>query len=119
MKGAEAGGFELQGQIRRHWIIRYQPRQAEEVDGPHVVVCQTVPEGFRRQRLAVVHVAFAGVVADDAVDHDVFFALAEPAFFASEPALGLGWRRGQVQEGNEADAAGDETFEGEEPAPAR
>lgn len=65
------------------------------------------------------HVAFAGVVADDAVDHDVFFALAEPAVLAPEPALGLGRRRGQIQEGNEADQAGDETFQGEEPAPAR
>lgn len=65
------------------------------------------------------HVALAGIVADDAVDHDEFLALVEPAFSAAEPALGLRWRRRQVEEGNETDQAGEETLEGEEPAPAR
>ena len=93
---AEAGGFELQGQVRGHWVVWDQPGEAEEVDGPHVVVCEAVPERFRGQGLPVVHVAFAGVVAEDAVDHDGFLALAEPAFFAPEPAPGLGWGRRQV-----------------------
>lgn len=45
-EGAEAGGFELQGQVLRHRVVGDEPGEAEEVDGPHVVVCQAVPEGF-------------------------------------------------------------------------
>lgn len=37
-EGAEAGGLELKGQVLRHGVIRDQPGEAEEVDGPHVVV---------------------------------------------------------------------------------
>ena len=93
-EGAEAGGLELQGQVLRHWVVRNQPGKAEEVDGPHVVIRQAVPECLRRQRLTVVHVALAGIVADDTIDHDVLLALVEPAFFASKSALGLR-RRGR------------------------
>lgn len=64
------------------------------------------------------HVAFAGVVADDAVDHDFLLALVEPAFFAAEPALGLRRGGGQVDEGNEPDEAREHALQGEEPAPA-
>lgn len=94
MKGAEAGGFELQRQILRHGVVGNQPGKAEEVDGPHVIIRQAVPECLGRQRLTVVHVALAGIVADDAINHDVLLALVEPAFFASESALGLR-RRGR------------------------
>ena len=65
------------------------------------------------------HVAFARVVADDAIDHDVFLAFAEPAFFAPEPAFRLGWRWRQVQEGYEANDTREHAFQSEEPAPAR
>ena len=119
MEGAEAGGFELQGQVLRHGVVWDEPGEAEEVDGPHVVVAEAVPEGLGRQRLPVVHVAFAGVVAQDAVDHDALLALVEPAVAAAEPAPRLRGRRRQVQEGHEADAARQEALEGEEPAPAR
>ena len=49
----------------------------------------------------------------------MFLAFVKPAFFAPEPAFPLGWRRRQVQEGYEANDAGDHTLQGEEPAPAR
>ena len=109
----------MQGQVLRHGVVWDEPGEAEEVDGPHVVVGQAGPEGLGRQRLPVVHVAFAGVVAEDTVDHDALLALVEPAFLAAEPAPRLRGRGGQVQEGNETDAAREEALEGEEPAPAR
>lgn len=37
-KGAEAGGFELEREVLRHGVVGYEPGEAEEVDGPHVVV---------------------------------------------------------------------------------
>ena len=51
-----------------------------------------------------------GIVADDAVDHDVLLALVEPAFLAAEPAPGLGRRWRQVQERDETNAACEQTF---------
>ena len=119
LEGAEAGSLELQRQVLRHGVIGDEPGEAEEVDGPHVVVRQAVPERARRERLPIVHVAFARVVANDTVHHDEFLPLVEPAVLAAEPALGLRRRRGQVDEGGESDQAGEEALEGEEPAPAR
>ena len=119
LKGAEAGGFELQGEVLRHGVVWDEPGEAEEVDGPHVVVGEAVPEGARRERLPVVHVPLAGIVAQDAVHHDALLALVEPAVAAAEPAPRLRRRGGQVQEGDESDAARQEALEGEEPAPPR
>ena len=107
----------MQREILRHGVVWDEPGEAEEVDGPHVVVGQAAPEGAGRQRLPVVHVPFAGVVAQDAVHHDALLALVEPAVAAPEPAPRLRRRGRQVQEGNESDAAGQEALEGEEPAP--
>ena len=76
----------------RHWVVGDEPGEAEEVDGPHVVVCQAAPEGEGGERLPVVHVPFARVVAQDAVHHDALFALVEPAVAAPEPAPCLGGR---------------------------
>ena len=71
LEGTEADGFELQGQVLRDGFVGYEPGKTENVNGPHVIVPEGGPERRGRQRLPVVHIAFARVVADDAIDHDV------------------------------------------------
>ena len=117
LKGIEADGFKLEGEVLRHRVIRDEPGESEEVDGPHVVVGEAVPELAGGEGFTVVHVAFGGVVADNAVDHDVFFARVEPAVFSAEETFCLGRRGGEVDERDQADESCEEAFEGKEPSP--
>ena len=119
LKGAEAGGLELQRQVLRHGIVGDEPGEAKQVNRPHVVVAQAVPERLGGERLPVMHIALAGVITQDAIHHNELLALGEPAILAAEAARGLSGRGRQVEEGDEADAAGQHALEGEEPAPAR
>ena len=64
------------------------------------------------------HGALAGIVAENSVDHDLLFVLAEPAVFAAEAALGLGRRCRHPKDGNDTNDACDETFVGEQISPA-
>ena len=60
LKGAEVGGFELQGQGLRHGAFGDELGEADDVDGLHVVVGQAVPRGLWAR---VLHVAFPGMAA--------------------------------------------------------
>jgi hypothetical protein len=64
-----------------------------------------------------VHVALGRVVAQDAVDHDDFLALGEPALLVP-PGFGLSWRGDHGEPGPDADEEGEDAFDEEEPAPA-
>lgn len=63
------------------------------------------------------HVSFAGVVTQHAVDDDGNLAVREPAVRA-EPRLRLHSRGRHEEVGHEADNEGDEPLDQEEPAPA-
>lgn len=97
---------------------RDHPRQTQQVDQPHVVVTQRLPEQLGRHRLAVVHGALAGVVPDDPVHHDLLFPFAEPSVFPPEAASRLSGRRRHVERRKNTDHAGDETLKGKEIPPS-
>lgn len=118
VEGAEAQGFQLQTYVRRCRDSGDHPCQAEDVDNPHVVVLQCFPEEFWCDRLAIVHAAFAGVVAENAVNHDLLLALIEPPLFTPEQACCLCWRGWHPEGGDDTDHAGDQAFKGEQVPPA-
>lgn len=64
------------------------------------------------------HGSFAGIVAEDAVDHYFLLVLVEPPVFAAQDAFGLRWGGGHPESGDEPDYAGNQALEGEEVAPA-
>lgn len=66
------------------------PDETKEVDRPEVKIAERLPEHREGNSLAIVHVTFAGIVAEDSVGHDCFFSFVEPAVL-SEPGFGLGW----------------------------
>lgn len=43
-EGAEAKSFEVEGEVGCWWGVGDCPAQADEVDWPHVVVAETLPE---------------------------------------------------------------------------
>lgn len=118
VEGTKPQRLELQTDVavRRGGCNR--PSQAEYVDNPHVVVLEGTPEHARRDSLAVVHTSFAGVIAEDAVDHDLLLMFVEPALLTAEPARGLGRRGWHPECGNNTDDAGDQAFKGKQVSPA-
>lgn len=97
-----------------------------------MVVLDTIPEHSEGNCLAVVHVALGGVVAKDTVDHcwrlamkpnvktvlltNLFFALIEPAFFATELASRLCGRRREIEPRDDTDEACQHAFESKKPS---
>lgn len=49
---------------------RYQEQKSYDIQGPNIVVFETLPNKFEGQRLAIMHSALAGVFSYDPVDHD-------------------------------------------------
>lgn len=72
---AETKAAEVQCEVERRRRRGYETRQADGVQWPHVVVFHGGPEKLRRDWLAVVHIAFAWVVSDYAVDDCAFFSI--------------------------------------------
>lgn len=83
MKRGEAERLELQSDILGGRGTGDIPDETEEINGPHIVIADGLPEEFRGQGLTVVHGALAGIVTQNAVDHDLLLALVEPAVFAA------------------------------------
>ena len=86
------GIFEDEREVLVHRDRRQQPAEADEVDWEHMVVRDAVPETFEVdgltgasalasiapewaavEDLPVVHIAFARVITEDAVDHYLLF----------------------------------------------
>jgi len=84
LEGCKTSTLEVKSKVCAHGTCWYHPSQSQKVDGPHVVILETLPEHAEREGLSVVHVSFAGVVSQDSVDHDLFFSFVEPAIFAAE-----------------------------------
>lgn len=103
LKGTKTQRLELQGDVTRLRGLGDQVRQTEEVDGPEVVIAEGVPEELWGESFSVMHCPFAGVVAEDAVDHDFLLVFVEPAVFAAEAACGLGRGGGHPECGDDAD----------------
>jgi hypothetical protein len=59
-----------------------------------------------------VHASFAGIVTDDAVDHDFFFVFAKPAILSTKPSLGLNWRCRHPKVGTNSDETSYQPLEG-------
>lgn len=93
-----------------------EPGEADDVDGPHVVVFQTFPDHCETQSLPIMHVALGRVIAQDAIDHDLLLVLVEPPVFAAKFAGSLRRRRRKIEPGSDADEAGEHAFKGKEPA---
>jgi hypothetical protein len=111
VEGVETERAEDQSQVGGDGVGGESPGESEEVDGPEVVIAHSFPEELEVEALAVVHVAFGPVVAEDAVDHDDFFA-GKPFVFASEVGGGLGgWGR-EVKPGGDADESRENDNEG-------
>jgi hypothetical protein len=74
-----------------------------------MVVLDALPQHLDVQTLTVMHVAFAWIISQDAIDHDLLFALIEPPVFAAEGVPSLtrslcrAWR--QVEPRCDTDAA--------------
>lgn len=117
LERAESQRRQLQRDVVGRRAGRDQPRQTYQVDQPHVVVAQRLPQQLGRHRLAVVHGALAGVVPDDSVHHDLLLPFAEPSVSSPEPAGRLSRRRRHVERRENTDQAGDETLEGKEVPP--
>lgn len=62
--------------------------EAEGVDGPEIIVAHGVPKTAWGDGLAVVHVAFGRVVAEDTVDDDAKFPICKPPI-GSKPSFCL------------------------------
>lgn len=118
LEGIETELLEVEGEVRRDRGRGDRPGQAEDVERPHVVVAEGLPQQARREALPVVHAALGRVVTQDAVDHDLLLALGEPSVLAAEVPFRLRRGRGQVKPGEDADDAGQPTLEGEQPPPA-
>lgn len=81
-----------------------------------MVITQTIPQHSQTETLSIIHIALGRIVAQNAIDHDLFFALVEPAVFAAEAGCCLRWGGREVEPGYYADEAGEHAFEGKEPA---
>lgn len=117
-ESAKAHALQLDSDVVCRWRVGNHPDQTQEVNRPHVVVAQRVPEHLGGDSLAIVHASLAGVVAEHTVDHDLFLVLVEPAVLATEPAFGLCRGCGHPKHRDDSDHAGDEAFESKEIAPA-
>lgn len=89
LEGLEPQRLELQRDVARRRRVGDQPRQAEQVDDPHVVVAERLPEHLGSDGLPIMHAAFAGVVAEDSVDEDLFLVLVEPPVLSAEATFRL------------------------------
>lgn len=63
--------------------------KTDEVQRPLFPIGDRLPQKFWANTRSVVHVSFGWVVAQDAVDHDIFFVLGEPSVLAAEPRSSL------------------------------
>lgn len=97
--------------------MRYKGNKADGIHRPQVVLRHRVPQTAESNGLAVVHVALGRVVPQDAVDHNGHLPVGKPSVGA-EPGLCLHYGRGHVEEGGDANAQGDETFNEKQPPPA-
>lgn len=113
---SESSSLEIQRDVLLHRDGRQPPRQSKKIDRPQVVIAERRPEIGQRKTLTIVHVALAGIVSQDSIDHDLLFALCKPSILPSEPACGLSRRRWEVKVGDDADEAGECSLEGEEPS---
>lgn len=117
-ESAKAHALQLDSDVVCRWRVGNHPDQTQEVNRPHVVVAQRVPEHLGGDSLAIMHASLAGVVAEHPVDHDLLLVLVEPAVLATEPAFGLCRGCWHPEHRDDANHAGDEAFEGKEIAPA-
>jgi hypothetical protein len=62
LESTKAERFEIEGYVGGHWVGRHEPREANEVYGPHVVVLDAIPEHLERKCLPIVHVTLGGIV---------------------------------------------------------
>lgn len=92
LERVKSNGPELQREIRLHWLAWNEPAEPKQVDRPHMPVTQATPNVSKTEPLAVVHVSLGWVVAEDPIDHDLLFMLAEPPILAPELARCLRWR---------------------------
>lgn len=118
LEGLEPQRLELQRDIARRRCVGDQPCQAEQVDDPHVIIAERLPEHLGGDGLPVMHAAFTGVVAEDSVHENLFLVLVEPPVLSAEAAFRLRGGGRHPECGDDADNACDEAFEGEEVAPA-
>lgn len=68
--------------------LRDEAYESQCIYGPEIVVAHRIPESLWSNGLAVVHVALARVVSENAVDDNGKFSVGEPAF-GTEPSLSL------------------------------
>lgn len=118
LEGLEPERLELQRDVARRRRVGDQPRQTQQIDDPHVVVAERLPEHLGGDGLSVMHAAFAGVVAQDSVHEDLFLVLVEPPVLSAKAAFRLCRGRRHPECGDDADNSCNEAFEGEEVAPA-
>ena len=118
MEYTEAVGAENQTEVvtsRSGWDVG---AQADDIERPHLPFFDGHEKALGRDALAVVHVTFGGIIAQQAVDHDVLLAFREPAVLPPEPGLGLARTRGHENKREETDDDGDQGFDEEQPLPA-
>jgi len=63
------------------------PSEADEVNWPHVVISERVPEGAEAQTLTIVHGRFSRVVEQDASYQNIFLVFGEPPLLWSKLSL--------------------------------
>lgn len=110
--------FELQGNIVGRRRVGNTPNQTKQINRPEVIVGKRTPKHLRCQGLSVVHASFAGIVAEDSVNHNLLLALVEPTVFPAETALCLCWSCGHPEHRDDSDDTGDKAFESKQVSPS-
>lgn len=112
LERGEVERTELQREICGDGLVRNQPCESNDIDGPHVPIRDAVVKLPEAQRLTVVHVALRRVVPKDTVRQDLFFMLVKPAFvvrnFLPEAFLIRRWR--QIKPRDDTDDAGNQAL---------
>src|SRR5690242_13973486 len=118
VEGREAKTPEGERQVALNRRCGNVRNQADEVQTPHRWILPGFPNVLQACRLLDGCESLGRIIAENAIDHDDFFAFSVKAIWPQD-ILSVSRRRGEVQVRDEGDETRQKTFEQEQPEPPR